>query len=90
MNLISCNAWTIAIYFLLGLISLPLSAQEAVDSVATDSLTRQLKEVTVEGSNIIRKGNHDIYTITLQMRKEARNTGELLGNIPGMFYNPAT
>lgn len=60
------------------------------DSVEiVDSLHRSLGEVTVTASNIERKGNHDLITITSSMRKGAVNTVQMLGSIQGMMLNRA-
>lgn len=67
------------------------AAQEAADSTAVtqpaDSLSRTLDEVVVEAETIKRDGNHDIITITREMRKNAHNTAQLLEKIPGMYLD---
>lgn len=82
-------------YFIILILSiavaLPSKAQEAADSTAVtqpaDSLSRTLDEVVVEAETIKRDGNHDIITITREMRKNSFNTAQMLGEIPGMYFN---
>lgn len=64
----------------------------SADSVASDSIskTRDLKELVVEASNVIRRGNMESYIITKDMRKGNRTAGELLRKINGMHYQPFT
>ncbi len=64
--------------------------QNAVDSIATDSITKvkDLKELTVTASNVIRRGNMESYIITKDMRKGSRTAGELLRKVNGMHYQP--
>lgn len=58
------------------------------NSQATDSISDQaLKEVVVEHQTVKRSAQGDLITITKDMRLGTRNTGELLGNIPGGMYN---
>ena len=58
------------------------AAHEAADSTAVtqpaDSLSRTLDEVVVEAETIKRDGNHDIITITREMRKNSFNTAQML------------
>lgn len=75
---------------ILSAVVLPLSAQEAADSAATDSLTKELQEVTVQASAAQHDSNHTIYTITRQLRNRADDTGEMLGNLPEMYFNRIT
>ena len=67
------------------------AAHEAADSTAVtqpaDSLSRTLDEVVVEAETIKRDGNHDIITITREMRKNSFNTAQMLGKIPGMHVD---
>jgi len=41
----------------------------------------------VEAETIKRDGNHDIITITREMRKNVSNTVQMLGKIPGMYLD---
>ncbi len=58
-------------------------------SSLTDSIqnSRQmfLDEILVKGDNITHYADRDVVTITREMRKGARNTAQLLGNIPGFY-----
>ena len=49
-----------------------------------------LQEVTIKGSHIIHKGDKDVVWITKNMRKGARSTGEILGQVPGLIYSRMT
>ncbi len=64
------------------------------DSLMLDSveatLTENLKQVEVNASNIVHLQDKDIIYITKEMRKGTSDTGELLGTLPGMSYNPLT
>lgn len=51
---------------------------------------QMLREVTVTSSNVIHHGDKDVVWITRDMRRGNYNTGELLGNVPGIEYNRAT
>ncbi|MDE6026787.1 MAG: outer membrane beta-barrel protein [Muribaculaceae bacterium] len=63
------------------------TSQEMVnDSVSAKSLD----EVVVTKSLTEHEGNKDIITVTDAMRKGTKDTGELLGRIPGVHYNPIT
>jgi len=72
-------------------VALSATAHEVADSVAVDqpadTLSHTLGEVLVEAETIKRDGNHDIITITREMRKNASTAVEMLGNIPGMYVN---
>lgn len=46
-----------------------------------------LDTLVVSGSNITHYGDRDVIRITRSMRKGAYNTAELLGRIPGMYWN---
>lgn len=56
------------------------------DSIICDTL----QEVIVSAELLKRRGNEDIITVTKSMRDGTKNTGELLGRISGVFYNPMT
>ena len=60
--------------------------KEKTDSVSAKSLD----EVVVTKSLTEHEGNKDIITVTSAMRKGTKDTGELLGRIPGVHYNPIT
>lgn len=53
-----------------------------------DNKTNKLKELVVESSNIRQEGDKTFITITKSMRKGSVTTEQLLGNIPGFFYEP--
>lgn len=91
MNHISCNG-LIRLYSLIFLstVMFSLSAQEAVDSVATDSLTRELQEVTVQADVVKHRGNQTTYIVTKEMRRGAFDAGDLLANLPDIQYNRIT
>ncbi len=91
MKHLYCNAWTKTFFFLFGLtLSLPLSAQEAADSAATDSLTKELQEVTVQADVVTQRGNQTTYIVTKEMRRGAYDAGDLLANLPDIQYNRIT
>lgn len=69
---------------ILSMVVLPLSAQEAADSTTTDSLTKELKEVTVQADIVKQDGFSTTYAITKRMREGANNTAQLIGKLPGM------
>lgn len=75
---------------ILSMVVLPLSAQEAADSAATDSLTKELKEVTVQADVVKRHGNQTTYIVTKEMRRGAYDAGDLLANLPDIQYNRLT
>lgn len=50
--------------------------------------TRMLNEIVVSADLHRRRGNEDIIVITKQMCEGTSNTGELLGKLAGVFYNP--
>lgn len=49
--------------------------------------TRTLDSVTVVGNHITHYADRDVVRITRAMRKGARNTAQMLGNIPGIDCN---
>ncbi|MDE6339100.1 MAG: outer membrane beta-barrel family protein [Muribaculaceae bacterium] len=65
-------------------------AKSAAEALAADTLptVRDLDELVVERSNVIRRGNTDSYIVTQEMRKGKYTAGELLRNIEGMDYQP--
>lgn len=87
------------IFTIVALSYLSVRAEEAqvdstqvakTDSVSVDSLptVKDLDELVVERSNVIRRGNTDSYIVTEEMRKGKYTAGELLRNISGMDYEP--
>ncbi len=77
-----------------------LKADSVAQGLATDSVARGLKTdstaasrkpptVTVEADNITHYADRDVVYITRSMRKGARNTAQILGNIPGIDCNRA-
>lgn len=67
------------------------SATDSINSniAAADTLmSKQLDEVTVAADLNRVEGNKDIITITKAMREGTHNSGELLGKVAGMMYNP--
>lgn len=67
------------------------SATDSINSniAAADTLmSKQLEEVTVAADLNRVEGNKDIITITKAMREGTHNSGELLGKVAGMMYNP--
>lgn len=60
--------------------------QEDADSVTTQSLD----EIVITKALTEHEGNRDIITVTEAMRKGTKDTGDLLGRISGVYYNPIT
>lgn len=60
------------------------------DSYLDSIMSKQLDEVQVSASLNRREGNKDIITITNAMREGTHNSGELLGKVAGVMYNPLT
>lgn len=58
----------------------------------TDSIVKNMKirEVVVEGKRVLQYPDKDVWIITKEMRKNAFNTKEMIGNIPGMYYDRFT
>lgn len=80
---------------ILTLIIMLLSANiglwaEERDSVATDSITKSLKEVEITAQTVTHQGNHDAYIVTKEMKEGLHSAGELLSRIPEIQYNPLT
>lgn len=59
------------------------------DSVMTDTIDRnlQLKELVVSGQKVLRYPDKDVWIISRSMRKHAYSVADMLGNVPGMFYD---
>lgn len=49
--------------------------------------TTKLKEIVIEGQTVRHQGNQDEYMVTKQLREGTRDAGDLLGRLPGFFYN---
>ena len=81
------------VFLLAVLVSIiPNSVQaQQVDSLRNDSIwkTEVLDSVVVRGSMVVRDLDKDVWTITDEMRQRTYDTYELLGKIPGFFYNRA-
>ncbi len=59
------------------------------DDIPADTVNPiHLDELIISADLRKREGNKDIITFTKDMREGTRNTGELLGKVPGVFYNP--
>lgn len=77
--------------FLFG--TLPASAADFAlpepDTVRTDTLVDGgvLKNLVVDGQRVLRYPDKDVWIISRSMRKHASKVVELLGNVPGMFYD---
>lgn len=79
------------ILLILCLISISGYAHEADDSIRQKKQEiNKLKELNVETSNIRQVGENTIVNITKSMRKGTVTTEQMLGNIPGFFYDPNT
>ena len=63
------------------------SPQSVSDSIAASAT---IKEVVIEGKRVIQYPDKDVWIITKDMRKNAFDTREMLGNIPGMYYDRFT
>ena len=76
------------IYLFLSLCLIHPLGLQAQDS--GEEPTEDLQEVVVTKSLNEREGNKDIITVTKSMLEGTRDTGDLLGRIPGVHYNPIT
>lgn len=66
------------------------SEREADRIVAqTDSIYKSMdmQEVVIEGKTVLRYPDKDVWIVTKELRKRAFNVNEMLGNIPGMYYD---
>ena len=77
---------------LLLLIIIPYIVYAQTDSTKVamkDSIYKSvdLKEVTVQASNLLHRGDKDIWLITDEMRKNTFDTFSLIAKIPGMYYD---
>ena len=86
------NKLLIVVYFIT--VSAVVAAQTNVqpqqaDSLRNDSIwkTEVLDSVVVKGSKVVHDLDKDVWTITDEMRQRTYDTNELLGKIPGFFYN---
>lgn len=59
---------------------------QSPDTVRTDTLP----DLTVSVSTVSHDAMSDSYLITKEMRRNAHTAGDLLGKIPGIYYNPLT
>ena len=87
----------ILLFYLLSLSSLVVAAQSneqphKADSIPIDSIWRSevLDSVVVKGSKVVHDMDKDVWTITDEMRQGTYDTNELVGKIPGFFYNRST
>ena len=64
--------------------------QGYVGKIQMDQEETSLDDVTVSASNITHKGDKDVIWITSTMRRGNYNIGEILGNVPGIYYNRGT
>ena len=80
------------LFTLLGIILLKGNTYALLPQVVSDNITDNIiiKEVVIEGKRVIQYPDKDVWIITKEMRKNAFDTQEMLGNIPGMYYNPFT
>ena len=80
----------LAVAALLTATTLETWAQDADTlSVRRDSVTREesLSEVSVVASSTRTEGDKTMVVITKEMRRGARNTAQMLGNIRGLTWN---
>ncbi len=78
-----------ALFITLG--AFQLSAIETSDTISKKKQkATELKELTVESSNIRQEGDKTVINITKSMRKGTITTEQMLGNIPGFFYEPGS
>lgn len=68
------------------------AVKDSLAAAQNDSvrLSMMLDSVLVEGSNVVRYADRDVWRITKKMRKGAVNTAQMLANIPGVECNYAT
>ncbi|MDE5714319.1 MAG: outer membrane beta-barrel protein [Muribaculaceae bacterium] len=59
---------------------------QSPDTVRTDTLP----DLTISVSKVSHDATTDSYLVTKEMRRNAHNAGDLLGKIPGIYYNPLT
>lgn len=67
-------------------------AQQTVDSLFQDSIWRSevLDSIVVKGSKVTHQQDKDVFIITDEMREKTFNTYDLIGKLPGFFYNRIT
>lgn len=83
----SLNRNLTTIIFSIFVATIPVFAEEVEDTVSKKTKdANTLKEVMVESSNIKQVGGNTVINITRKMRKGAVTTEQMLGNIPGFFY----
>ncbi len=71
------------------LVDIPTYAIEISDTISKEK-GKKLKEIVVESSNIKQEGENTVINITKSMRKGTVTTEQMLGNIPGFFYEPSS
>lgn len=93
------STFTLLIVCLIACSYLNAKGQDAVsennDSLAASKndsvkLSLLLDSVVVQGSNVVRYADRDVWHITKKMRKGASNTAQMLSNIPGFNCNLVT
>lgn len=75
------------IFVTLVIFAIPSFAQEHTDTTVK---AKNLDELVVKATNVIRRGNMESYVITKDMREGKRTAGELLNKVNGMHYMPFT
>lgn len=84
--------FTISISSILSFAQIHEEKKESVISnkqIAKDSISpKELGEVVVTSTNVKHEGQTDTYIITKKMIDNAHDTGELMGMLDGMHYNP--
>ena len=85
-----CLRWLMVV--LVAMVAAMVRAQGTANGtqvLAKDSITWNdtISEVKVIGDSIVRYAHKDVVRITKNMRLGSRNTGEMLGKIPGLHYD---
>lgn len=87
----------ILLFFSLSVSPLGVAAQsneqpQRTDSIPTDSVWKSevLDSIVVKGSKVTHQLDKDVFTITDEMREKTFNTYDLIGKLPGFFYNRVT
>ena len=84
------HGYTLLTIFLLSMFPIITTAQSDSARVGMkDSIYKSvdLKEVTVQASNLLHRGDKDIWLITDEMRKNTFDTFSLISKIPGMYFD---
>ncbi|MDE5903704.1 MAG: hypothetical protein K2H21_10870 [Muribaculaceae bacterium] len=65
------------------------TAGEYADNMEYSDTTdyTDLDEIVITADLQQREGTRDLITVTKSMQESSKNTGELMGQVPGMFYN---